>query len=323
MSTFGKWTFAAAALSASLGCAQADPQGKRIALSVSSTKQPFVSALASTLEKEGAALGMKVTVLTAGYDAATQAQQISDAIADKYDMLAISAFDGHAIVPTLARAKSAGIPVIMVNAPVEPGHEDLYLTFVGDNKTELGRMAARSVLQASSARKTARTAIISGTSTDDTSRLQIEGFKEIAAQNPKLELVAVEDARWDMANAERLASQLFARFASKGGLDAIFTPVDSMAFGIIQAANAADVPLGTSDGKLILVSSACMKFGLAPLRSGQLFSSIDVVPTRIAKITAKVIADYFNGKPPAAITNVNVQEITKENVDRFAEACTF
>jgi ABC-type sugar transport system substrate-binding protein len=315
----------AATLALVLGCGsvKANPEGKRIALSVSSTKQPFVSALASSLEREGASLGMKVTVLTAGYDAAVQAQQITDAIADKYDMLAISAFDAHAIIPTLTRAKAAGVPVVMVNAPVEPGHEDLYLTFVGDNKVELGRMAARSVIEAAAHRKTARTAIISGTSTDLTSRLQIDGFKEVADQNKKLELVAIEDARWDMANAERLAGQLFARFASKGGLDAMFTPVDSMAFGIIQAANAADIPLGTDEGKLIIVSSACMKFGLAPLRNGQLFSSIDVVPTRIAKVTASVIADFFNGTTPKPITPISVQEINKANVEEFAAACTF
>lgn len=310
-------------LAAAIQPAFAGPEGKRVALSVSSTKQPFVSALASTLEKEGAALGMKVTVLTAGYDAAVQAQQIGDAIADKYDLIAVSAFDGHAIVPTLARAKAAGVPIVMVNAPVEPGHEDLYLTFIGDDKTELGRMAARSVLEATAKRKTARVAIISGTSTDDTSSLQVVGFKEVAAQNKKLELLAVEDARWDMANAERLAGQLFARFASKGGLDAIFTMVDSMAFGIIQAANAADVPLGVEDGKVILVSSACMKFGLDPIRTGQLYSTIDVVPTRIAKMAAGVMADYFNGKMPAPVTRINVQEITKTNVENFAVACTF
>jgi ribose transport system substrate-binding protein len=309
------WIYSQAAL--------AGAEGKRVAVFVSSTKQPFVSALAASIEKKGAALGLKVTVLTSGYDSAIQAQQVADAIADKYDMIAILAVDGHAIIPTLVRAKAADIPVIIVNNPIEEGHEDLYLTYVGNDKPELGRIAAHAVLDAAANRPTARVAIIGGTSTDNTSRLQIEAFKAVAAQNKKLDVVDVEDARWDMAIAERQAGQLFARFASRGGLDAIFTPVDSMAVGIIQAANAANVPLGTADGQLIVVSSGCMKFGLDPLRNGQLYSTITVIPTTIGEVTANVMADYFNGKPPKASTNIPVEEVTKGNVDKYAAACTF
>ncbi|MGH6878501.1 MAG: sugar ABC transporter substrate-binding protein [Rhizomicrobium sp.] len=303
--------------------AVAEGPGKRIAFSATSTKQPFVATLARTLQTEAAARDMTVTVLTAGYDSAAQAQQISDAIAQKYDAIAVLAIDQHAIVPTLVRAKAAGIPIVLVNSPIEPGHDDLYVTLVAENKVDLGRMGAEAVLKAATDRKTVKTAIISGTLTESTPELQIAGFKEVAAKNPKLKIMAIEDAHWDMAKSEQIAGQLFARFAAQGGLDAIFTMVDNMADGAIQAARTADIPLGTADHKLILVSSGCMKFGLDPIRKGEQYATMAVLPTRTGKVTAQVLADYFKGKSLPKRTLLPVEEITKANVEQYAKACTY
>jgi ABC-type sugar transport system substrate-binding protein len=302
--------------------AHADPQGKRIALSVTSTKQPFIAAVAKKLDEETAVRGMKLTVLTSGYDAAAQDQQLSDAIAQKFDMLAVTAFNAHAIVPVLTRAKQAGIPVVLVNNPIEEGHEDIYLSLIGENKVDVGALGARAVLEATQKRKTAKVAILSGAFTDATAQLQLKGFHSVADQNPKIQIVATEDARWDMANSERIAGQLLTRFGPEG-VDVMFTMVDSMAFGIIQAAKAADVPLGTGDGQLIVVSSGCAKFGLAPLRSGELYSSANVVPGRLAVATAQLAADHFNGKSVPKNDVLPLEEITKANVEKFAEACSF
>jgi ABC-type sugar transport system substrate-binding protein len=54
-----------------------------------------------------------------------------------------------------------------------------------------------------------------------------------------------------------------------------------------------------------------------------LYSTITVIPTTIGEVTANVMADYFNGKPPKASTNIPVEEVTKGNVDKYAAACTF
>ena len=90
---------AAAALSANSDMAFADATGKRIAYVTTSTRQPFVSATASVIEQEGQARGMKVTVLTAGYDSAVQDQLVNDVIAQKYDLLAILTVDAQTIIP--------------------------------------------------------------------------------------------------------------------------------------------------------------------------------------------------------------------------------
>ncbi len=305
------------------GPAAADTQNKRIAFVATSTKNPFIAGIANTMEKEGQARGMKVTVLTAGYDAAAQDQLISDAIAQKYDVLAILPVNAHTVIPALTRAKQAGVPVVIVNSPIEPGHEDLYVTFVGERQEELGRVTAEALEQAIKNRKTARTAIISGTLSEATPQLRIQGFKETLAKDPKVEIVATEDAHWDMATSERIAGQLFARYAAQGGLDVIYAMADNMAHGVIQAAQASGVPLGTADGKLIVVASNCMKFGIDHIRAGQQYSTATQIPTRTGRVSIETIADLLNGKPVQKHIYMPIEAITSANVEKYAQACTF
>lgn len=314
---------AAGLVSGAFGPAAADTQNKRIAFVATSTKNPFIAGIASTMEKEGQARGMTVTVLTAGYDAAAQDQLISDTIAQKYDVLGILPVDAHAVIPGLTRAKQAHLTVVLINSPIEPGHDDLYRAFVGEKQEELGAVTGDALIQAVKNRKSARTAIISGSLSEATPQLRIQGFKEAVAKDPKIQIVATEDAKWDMANSERIAGQLFARYAAQGGLDVIYAMADNMAHGVIQAAHAADIPLGTADGKLIIVSSNCMKFGVDDIRAGEQYSTATQLPTRTGKVSIEVIADLLNGKPVEKQNFLPVEAITAVNVDKYAQACTF
>jgi ABC-type sugar transport system substrate-binding protein len=313
-----------ATLVATSGMALADAStGKRIAYVTTSTRQPFISATASTIEREGAARGMKVTVLTAQYDSAVQDQLVNDVIAQKYDFLAILTVDGRTIIPALTRAKAAGIPVVLVNNPIPDGNEGLYVSYVGEDRTELGRVIARSLINSLKDRERGRTAVLSGTMTDLTPSRIIDGFKEVVSKVPKVQVVAIEDARWDMAMSERAAGQLFARSAAQGGLDAIIGMADNMTHGAIQAAKAADIAVGSTQGKLINIGGSCMKFGMDHLKTGEQYSTMTVIPTRTGKAAVDVMADYFEGKQVPKFTMLPIEEINRSNFEKFTQACTF
>ncbi len=301
----------------------AETSGKRIAAVVSSTKNPFIANVASTMEKEAAAIGMKVTVLSANYDAAIQAQHINEAVAQRFDFIAVIPLDPRAIVPALTRAKEAGIPVLVVNSPIDPAYDHLFVAFVGEDHEMLGRVAGESLVRAVRERTRARTAIISGTLAESTPQMRIKGFKEAVAGEPKIEIVATEDARWDMANSERIAGQLFARHAAQGGLDAVYAMADNMAHGVIQAAKAADIGLGTEQGKLIVVSSNCMKFGIDHIRAGEQFSTGAQMPGRTGKAAIEVIASYLDGKSVSRRNILPTEAITRANIAGYTEPCTF
>jgi ABC-type sugar transport system substrate-binding protein len=305
--------------------ANADPQGKKIAFLVTSPTHPFIAALSKTFITKANSFGMEVNTVSQHFDAALQAQQVDDAIARKFDVLAIIAGSEQAIIPALSRAKQAGVPVILINSPPRDGSEDLYLSFVGEDHVELGRITGLSVLQAlkDGAREGGKVALITGSLQEGVGPRRVLGFREAMKTNPQAQIVSVEDAKWQTDLSERIAGQLFARFAVQGGLDAIYGMADNQAAAIIQAAKSANIALGTEKGKLIVVGSNCLKQGIAGIKAGEQYSTGTQVPTRTGLKAAEMIADYFNGRKLPKNEILPVETITKANVAQWEEACSY
>jgi ABC-type sugar transport system substrate-binding protein len=305
--------------------AAAQTQGKKIAHITTLISHPFVAAVAKAFTERAKALGMEVTVFSSPFDAALQAQHVDDAIARKFDMLAVFAASEQAIVPALTRAKAAGIPVIMINSPPKPGTEDLFISFVGEDHVELGRLTGLSVLNAIklSGRDSAKVALITGSLQEGVGPRRLQGFREAIKANPKVEIVAVEDAKWDTATSERIAGQLYARFAPRGGLDVVYGMADNQAVAAIQAAEAAGIKVGQGKGELIVVGSNCLKQGIAMLKAGKLFSTGIQIPSRTGGRAAELIADHFAGKSVPKYVYLPVETVTKTNVDKWEGPCTY
>ena len=119
--------------------AGAAPDGKRVVVLATSNTNPYIGAWTATFSKLATQAGIKVTNLSANYDAAVQSQQIDDAIAQKYDLIVLCYVNDQAIVPALTRAKAAGIPVVLYASPMRKDQEDLYTSYIGTENADLGR----------------------------------------------------------------------------------------------------------------------------------------------------------------------------------------
>jgi ribose transport system substrate-binding protein len=305
--------------------ASATSQGKKIAFLVTSPTHPFIAALSKTFIARANGFGMEVNTVSQHFDAAMQAQQVDDAIARKFDMLAIIAGSEQAIIPALVRAKQAGIPVLLINSPPRDGSEELYLSFVGEDHVQLGRITGEAVLQAlkQGGRDGGKVAMITGSLQEGVGPRRVVGFREALKANPKVEIVATEDAKWATDVSERIAGQLFARFAAQGGLDVIYGMADNQAAAVVQAAKSAGVPLGVEKGKLIVVGSNCLKQGIAGIKAGDQYSTATQIPTRTGNRAAELINDHFNGKTLQKKEILPVETVTKANVGKWEDACTY
>ncbi|MPZ59566.1 MAG: substrate-binding domain-containing protein [Rhizobiales bacterium] len=308
-----------------VGGADANPKGKKIAYLTTSPTHPFIATLTKTFVARAQGFGMEVSTFGSQFDAALQAQQVDDAIARKFDMIAIVSGSEQAIVPALIRAKQAGVPVILINSPPRDGSEELYLSFVGEDHVQLGRITGEAVLKAlkDGGRDGGKIALITGSLQEGVGPRRVAGFREAMKANPKAQIVAVEDAKWATDASERIAGQLFARFAAQGGLDAIYGMADNQSAAIVQAAKAAGIPLGIEKGKLIVVGSNCLKQGIAGIKAGEQYSTGTQIPTRTGLKAAEMVADHFNGKKLPKKEILPVETITKANVAKWEEACTF
>jgi len=303
----------------------AQTQGKKIAHLTAAGTDPFIQALAKFMTERAKAFGMEVTTFTSPFDAALQAQQIDDAIARKFDLLAIMAVSEQAVIPALTRAKQAGVPVLLVNAPPRPGTEDLYVSFIGEDHVELGRITGESVLNAlkESGRDGGKVALITGSMQEGVAPRRVTGFREALKANPKVQIVAQEDTRWSVPASEKVAGQLYARFAAQGGLDVLYAMADHMAHATIQAAEAAGIPLGVGPGKLTVISSNCNRAGIANIKAGKQYSTGTQSPIRTGVRSAELIADYFSGKQLPKFVYLPVETITRANVEKWEAPCTY
>jgi ribose transport system substrate-binding protein len=320
--------FVASAIGLGFFGARADetPTGKRIALIVGPTQDKYLGGISRGFDTTAKADGMSVTTFSSPFDPALQAQQIDDAIAQKFDMLVVQPISQKAIVPELIRAKAAGIPVSLVVVPLDGASaQDLYLTYAGYDDTALGTLAGESMaaqLEASGRAK-AKIAIIAGSMDEGKAPLRQKAFVAALAKHPGFEVVATEDVKWNPVTAERTTGQLLARFAGQGGLDAIYGMNDTLANAAIQAAGAAGVKLGSGAGDFIVVGGNCQAVGIKNIEAGKMAATLLVLPTEEGKLAAEKVADYFRGKSLEKAYLLPSEPITAKNVAANAEACSY
>jgi ABC-type sugar transport system substrate-binding protein len=307
------------------GEADSAPEGKRVMLLGTSNSNPYIGAWTATFIKFATQAGMKVTNLSSNYDAAVQSQQVDDAIAQKFDTIVIVYVNDQAIIPALTRAKAAGIPVVLVVTPLKKDYEELFMSYIGTDHADLGRLAAEGMVKGLMAEGKTKAQIVAVTGVAQQLNVQtrIAAFKEVLAKHPDFELVAIEDGKWNTALSEKITGELLVRFNARGGVDGVFAMADNQATGAIQAIESAGLKVGVANKGIVVVGSNCMKDGILHIKSGQQYATATQIPTEEAEAAAKKIAAYFNGEKLKKYELVPVYGITQENVDKFAPGCSY
>jgi len=316
----------AAVLVSGAAWAQANPSnGKRVAYFQNSPNNPYTTRMKDAFIERAKSYGMDVTVFATPFDPALQAQQIDDALAQRFDLLTVMPASESAIVPPLMRVRQAKLPVIIVNTEMKAGTESLYDAFVGERSADMGKLAGEAMAQVleASGRKDGKIALLTGPLTEAVVGRRVDAIKQALAKYPGYKIVAVEDVKWDMANAERVAGQLYARFAPQGGIDIIYGMADNVAIGAIRAAEAASIPFGTKKGELVVMGGACQPPGIPMLRAGKIYATGVQVPQRTGRIAADLANDYFNGKKLERDHVQPVATVTRANLAEWEERCTW
>ncbi len=307
------------------GLAYASPEGKRVVVLATSNSNPYIGAWTSTFTKFATQAGMKVTNLSANYDAAVQSQQIDDAIAQKYDLIVLCYVNDQAIVPALTRAKAAGIPIVLYATPMKKEQEDLWTSYIGTENADLGRLAGEEMVKGLTAegKTKAKVVAVTGLAQQINVIARMAAFKAVLAQHPGIELVGTEDGKWNTAVTEKVTGELLVRFAGQGGLDGIFAMADNQATGSINAVQSAGLTLGVDNKGIVVVASNCMKDGIVHIKSGEQYGTATQIPTEEAETAAKKVATYFSGQSLRKYEIIPVYGITKDNVDQFAAGCSY
>ena len=191
------WTLLVAAITVlavlTSGCGSSDKAAKpadgkkttTIGFSISTLNNPFFVSVRKGVEEEAKKLGVNVKIVDAQNDPAKQANDISDLIQQKVDVLLINPVDSAAVSTSVAAANKASIPVLALDRSADKG---TVASFIASDNVKGGEMAAEYIIQKLGEKVKVLTVA--------ENMLQANpDFQAIFAQNDEMALGAIEAAK--------------------------------------------------------------------------------------------------------------------------------
>lgn len=192
--------------------------GLKIGASVAYLSTPFYAGLKVGLDDGARQFGFEYDLRDGKSDAATEAANIQNFIANDVDVILLAPLN-EGTIPAIMQANQAGIPVIEVNKTAGFYSDEVeVVTFVGANDREFGRLQAR-LLDEVFAGEPARIGYVMGRP-GVTTQMRAEGFREVLAEQPAYTIVAEASDDFDSAQALAVTKDLLERFP-EGELDVI------------------------------------------------------------------------------------------------------
>ncbi|WP_253904194.1 substrate-binding domain-containing protein [Arthrobacter sp. Br18] len=196
-------------------------------LALSTLNNPFFVELRDGAEEAAEAAGIDLEVVDAQNDSATQTNQLATAATSGTDAVLINPVDSDAAAASVAPLIEADIPVVAVDRAVNGAEVQ---SLVSSDNIAGGRQAADELAAAMG--EAGQVIVLQGVAGTSASRDRGAGFGEGLAAYPDIEVVAMQTANFDRAEALNVATNLL---QANPDVTGIFAENDEMALGAIQA----------------------------------------------------------------------------------------
>ncbi|HET8778631.1 MAG TPA: ABC transporter substrate-binding protein [Agromyces sp.] len=221
-----------------------------------------------------------------------QIKAIRSYIQQQVDVIAFSPVVETGWDAVLNEAKAAGIPVVLTDRAVDSEDDSLYVSFLGSDFVEEGEKAGQWVLE-EYADTTEPVEIIQleGTTGAAPAIDRAEGFAEVIAENPNLEVVASQTGDFTRAGGKQVTEALL---KANPGVDLIYAHNDDMGLGAIEAIEAAGLVPGV-DIKIVTVDA--VKDGMQALADGKINFIVECSPL-LGKQLVEIVKQINDGEEP-------------------------
>jgi ABC-type sugar transport system substrate-binding protein len=289
------------------------------------TSVPYCASFNSNLVKYAAQDGLKVTLLSdTGYDPTVQAQQFNQALAQHPAVIGVDATAQDSLRSQLIKAKQEGVPVELALSVPDSTSKSLVKGYVGQDDPQQATDAAKQMQEGLKAEgvKSGNVLVVAGVQGDAADTLRIGAFKKQMATTPQYKIAEIAYAAWDPVKAATVAQQLYAKWRSKG-IVGVWGLSGAMAAGAVQAAQQAGIKVGPNQKGLIVVGTNCANTSVADISKGLMYGDQSQAPPTDAKAVAPVLAAIAAGKSVPSTSYTPSVPISKANVAKYTQACTF
>ena len=204
----------------------------------------------------------------------------------------------------LQEAKSAGIPVIIVDRQIAVKDENLSTSWVGSDFLAEGQRAVRWLEELLERQgrggDTIRILHIQGTDGATAQLLRTQALEDALEGHPNWKVIGRLPGEYTEAKSYELVRDFL---ASGQAIDVIYSENDNMSFGAIRALEEAGIPCGTDNGVIILSFDAVRK-ALRLCEEGKISLCVECNPLHGPRVAA-LLRQVEDGETPAKQTFVD------------------
>lgn len=295
---------AAAVLAYGLSAVPSQAQQKTtIGVSLAQDDNPFYIAMLRGIHDRAQEIGWDVVTVSANEDKAKQINGVQDLIARGVKGILISPIDAVGVNAAYDAAKAANVPIISVARGSTSPNQTLHVAM---DEKQIGRDIAEWTAKAIG--DEGKVAMLTGPSGVPTFRNLADGYTEVMAKFPKIQIAFRSDGP---LTRERGLKQAEDVIVANPDLKAIYAANDDVALGAMQAVIAA----GRTD-KTIVTGMNGVPPALRGIKDGTLAMTVELNPVQWGRLGVDTLAAYLKGEKfePRVFIRHNI--IDKTNIDQ-------
>lgn len=243
-----------------------------------------------------------------------QIKMIREFISQRVDYIVFSPVSETGWENVLQEAKSAGIPVILVDRKVDVTDENLFTTWIGSDMNLEGQKAGLWLEeeQATSNPKNdpINIVVLKGTEGSTATIGRTEGFHDIAAKHPNWNILEETSADFTTAKGKEVMKNMLLKYPK---IDVVISQNDDMTFGVLDAIEESDRTVGV-EGEMKLISFDATKEGLMLVKNGKVNLNIECNPYQ-GEYVDRIIQQVERGFTIFKHYYVDEEIYTIDNVD--------
>jgi ribose transport system substrate-binding protein len=292
---------AALLVPASLLSAPVQAQQKiTIGVSLAQDDNPFYIAMLRGIRARAQELGWEVATVSANEDKVKQINGVQDLVARGVKGVLISPIDAVGVNAAYDAAKAGNVPIVSVARGSTSPNQTLHVAM---DEKQIGRDIAEWTAKAIGGE--GKVAMLLGPSGAPTFRNLGDGYTEVMAKHPKIQIVSKQDGP---LTRERGVKQTEDVLVANPDLKAVYTANDDVALGAMQAVLAAN--------KQTLVSGMNgVPPALRAVKDGKLAMTIELNPVLWGRLGVDVLAQYLKGDKVEPRVFIKHVIIDKTNID--------
>jgi ribose transport system substrate-binding protein len=281
----------------------------RVALVLKTLNNPFFIDMEKGAREAAARLDVELVVQAAEreVDVDKQMQIIENLIQTGVDALCITPSGSKEVVPAIAKANAAKIPVVIVDTRVDEkaaAEAGIKLDgFVGSDNYEGGKVAGEYLIKVTGGK--AHVGLLEGIPGHETGDSRLKGFHDAVKDSPGIKVVASQTANWERDQGFTVFQNML---QAHPDIDALFACSDMMALGAVEAIAAAG-----KTGKIKVVGFDAVDDARKAIESGTILGSVAQFPSEMGRLAVEDAVKLVRGgeKPPAE-QKVRIELVTKK-----------